>query len=402
MSGRGRIGVNGRFGRFRSECLLVTVLVALLCGGAAARSLVEEARAIAGRAEDIARLWPGFWPAEQAFVLYRRDGECVMYSPLETPAGFDAVEEAQRQLWRGHCTGSAFKAPILLAGEVGGVEAVGVLVEALRIGVPEFLLHEAFHAFQRTRFERRDSAGPDLNAFDFPADEDWMRWKLREALLLMEAVAKEEPPARHALIHLVLALRESRLQAMPAAAGELEDHYMRWEGTASYVERRLRGEVASADTARALAVEVMKGAISFAPWEFLLRVQSYYTGAAAGLLLDELGFADWQQRVMSGEPLYGLLAEATGYLGRNASVLRELAGSLRMDGLDSLVKRMRRNAGLIRVAEKRYSRAARHWLLVDLSQAAESSFQAAGMVGTSDALWSWSPILSSPSAKPWS
>jgi hypothetical protein len=356
---------------------LLACVVAQASPAAMAESLVERAQQIAARQSEYAQWWPGFWPEGQSFLLYQPDGECVFYSPDLAPVGLEPVAIEQPGFWRGQCEGAAFEVPMQLDRELAGVRTNAFRIDGGHPMIEQFVVHEAFHGFQFCAFEQRTGNSP--LGYDFPLDPGLVRSKLRETLLLFEAVAQTSDAARAYLVRLVLASRARRLSAMPEAARSSEDAYMRSEGTAKFIEYLSMGLAPGAETAKRLAAEAMRTNISSLSWEWLLRWQSYQTGAASALLLEAMGVPEWRQRVMRGEAFYDLLAEASGYLDDEAASLAERADAITLPSVESTVAVLIKQRSAIAKARARYDKAARHRLVIRPPTFHASVFQATRM-----------------------
>lgn len=364
---------------------VLLLLTGLCWGHAGAADLLVEARAIAARAASYSGIWPDFWPPEQAFVLYQGRGPCVMYSPTQTPDGFAPMNGASG-FWRGRCQGTRFQGPMLLFEEVGGVPVVGLRIlkdswsgNKLRT----YLLHEAFHGYQRGRFAEGDRE--HVLGVDLALDERLLASKFREAWLLFNAAGREDRQGQVLLARTVLALRAARLAAMPPSAEAIEDGFMRIEGTATFVELRAEGLVAGAAAGKRLAHDWASSRLEkVMPWELLLRWQSYQTGAAIALLLDAWQVPDWRSRVAAGETLFGLLSEASDYRDTDAEALRASTAGLGDSEFRPMVRKMLRNADLIQKFERRYRKAAQQTLAVELPAGLPANFVASEMISTAE------------------
>jgi hypothetical protein len=364
--------------RIQPVCLLLLACIAAQASPAAmAESLVERAQQIAARQPEYAQWWPGFWPEGQPFLLYEPGGGCVFYSPDLVPVGFEPAAMEQPGFWRGQCQGPAFQAPMQFLQEVAGVRTNAFRVDGRRSAIEQFVVHEAFHAFQFCAFERRTQGS--LHDYDFPLDPELVRSKLREALLLFEAVAQTSDAARADLVRLVLASRAQRLSAMPEAARSIEDAYMRSEGTAEFIEYLSMGLAPGVETAKRLAGEAMRADIPSLSWEWLLRWQSYRTGAASAFLLEAMGVPEWRQRVMRGDAFYDLLAEASGYFQDEAASLAERADAIPLPSVERTVAALIKHRSAIAKARARYDRAARHRLVIRPPSDHASVFKATRM-----------------------
>lgn len=294
--------------------ILLAGLVATACAAPAqARSLQDLAGGIAALDAQVSTFWPGYWPPGQPFVLYRPRGGCVMRSAEPPDAGFTAIAGAPG-FWQGACDDARFRGPMVLGETIGGIAAPAVelhsrLDELLPAGT--FLVHEAFHAFQDGHFDAIARADTD---FVFPRDEELVRMKLRESSFLLSASDTDDRARQIALVRAAIATREARLARMPADARAIEDRYLRTEGTAEYVDVRTAALIRASERPSKYLQDALRrrsGGLG-RTWEYLLRRQSYATGAAAGLLLDRWE-VDWKPHVAAGKPVFEILQIASGY-----------------------------------------------------------------------------------------
>jgi hypothetical protein len=289
---------------------LVAAVLLLLCVSSRADALTDVAQRIADAESELGAIWPGFWPAGQPFLLYQRNGSCVLVSRTPPQSGFSADENDPR-LWHGRCEGWRFRPAFLLEQSFGGIAA-----PAVRVGrrwapsVAEPLLHEAFHIHQAVHFAHVRHA---TLRFDLPARRDLVELKLHETALLIGALAHEERAERRRHVHLAQSLRAHRLARMDPVSASVEDHFMRVEGSAEWVGIAARRalEPTLRDAAELRSRWRMLDDSAGATWERLLRWQSYHSGAAALSLLETEGL-EWRQPLAAGAPPWQLLAEAFG------------------------------------------------------------------------------------------
>lgn len=337
-------------------------IAALFAGtNASAASPKQLARDIAALDDRLATFWPGYWPPGQPFVLYR-NGQCVMRSDKTPDTGFSAIDGAPG-FWEGRCDDARFEGPMVLDDIIAGVEAPAVELDKepaslQRLAV--FLLHEAFHAYQRNAFEDQDT--PASN-FDFPLDEELVRMKLRESSFLLSAADTEDRGRQIALVRAAVATRKARLERMPEEAARIEERYLRIEGTAEYISMRTQALVRGGDTpAKYLQDRLKHHSMHMGrTWEFMLRWQSYTTGAAAGLLLDRWE-VDWKPLVAEGMPLYDILETASGYDDAESAALLEASAGADSSGVIATARQLVRNDAAAGKALARYTRESRYTL----------------------------------------
>jgi hypothetical protein len=336
-------------------CSVLLALAGVL-SAAPVQALEEVARRIADAGPALSTLWPGFWPEDQAFLLYHRNGECVLASALAPDRDF-SPHPADPRLWRGRCEGPRFRPDFLLQQRFGGIEA-----PAVRVGrrwapaVVEPLAHEAFHAWQAANFRR--TAGLELR-FDLPPRRDLVMLKLHETALLIGALSAADAESRAHQVRLALALRAHRLAQMGQAAGAVEDHFMRIEGSAEWIGIGARRAL---EPGIHLPAELrarwrMPERATGATWEWLLRWQSYHSGAAALALL-EAEAAEWRLPLAEGLAPWALLARCYGSPSMDAeAALAEAARLNRWAGVPQAASRLVR---LDRQAAKALRRFQRH------------------------------------------
>lgn len=290
-----------------SGALLVLAASAPQTADDPAAILAERARAVEAQGDALARIWPGYWPPDQPFILYL-PGTGAAY-------GGEAARNGRR----------------FRPGEMEDVRFTFVLdypSEAdntilLRLDSAEeelsTLFHEQFHDYQSDAFRWLDRGGsggefvdvsaiPDLEAFAVAAEQ--------ERRLLYAALGPVTPEERLTLVHRYLAARERRLADLPSPIRNIESH-MEWnEGTAEYAALRAMtvmepGGPSMEDRVRErLARSLLRPGSSYVGDVF--RGRAYGTGAAMIVLLEDLGAANWRRRIERGEPLLSLLAEAAG------------------------------------------------------------------------------------------
>lgn len=268
------------------------------------RDLEAAVARIIAHQDALSRLWPGFWPEGQPFIIHHPETGAVF-------AG-DAAPE-----------GPEFR-PGALPGAVSSYELdypSGVVnTVALKydgdVADLETLFHEQFHDHQTAAFrwlgEGSDefvdvSLIPDLAGFAAAAEI--------ERRILAEALNARRPDDRRRLAARYLTLRHHRLSTLDPAVATAEA-YREWsEGTAEYVGVSGGAIVAGRpDRARARIVEALRRDLNDAPGGFSInwfRGRAYGVGAALAWLLDDLG-VDWRADIETGAHLDARLAQALG------------------------------------------------------------------------------------------
>lgn len=268
--------------------------------------LLAQAERVEAHTAALGRLWPGYWPETQAFILYAPEAGAVF--------GGDRLPDAPR-FKPGPLDGAEFH--FVLDYPSGRPDTV-----LLRPDGPDddlaTLFHEQFHDFQTEAFRWTADGGhqefvdldqiPDLLGFVAAAN--------LERLVLEAALRAPDPATRRDLARTYLALRTLRSSGVPATILTTE-RYREWsEGTAEFVGLQASALVAGHakdDLPRAIARNLTaydgKGENLNSA---LFRWRAYPVGAGLAWLLDDIGVADWRTTVADGAPLDVLLRLAIG------------------------------------------------------------------------------------------
>ncbi len=282
--------------------------------------MISTATKVSGAASKLARIWPGYWPRNQNFVLHAPGQGALLIGHGPAPPGFRALpsDRLPREL-----QGRAF----YHQGPLKGVEMLFVIdypVGANRtailmtqreglsstIGV---MLHEQFHGFQSSAFKNRGTqefvspkAIADRAAFAATADT--------ERVLLTAALASGDKRSSKALLHQYLALRGQRTAMLPESVRKTERGLERTEGTAEFAQIMGQEAVFGGGEAaiKAMLIEALRSQLASHQGQYMtvwFRNRSYSVGAAMTYLLDRLGTKNWRSRVQAGAALDTLLAE---------------------------------------------------------------------------------------------
>jgi hypothetical protein len=253
------------------------------------------AMAIDRRVVALARrdLWPGFDPA--AIPLAIHDGRLTwLFRHPAPPAEFRPVDGAHVMEGRHPAVTANTSA------EIGGVETA-ILWEGALSGSVEAAaataVHEAFHAYQRTHHPAW--AGNEMDFFVYPVDDaELLSLRRLESEALRRALRADGVAAAACWAALAVALREERFVAMPVRAAAYERGNELNEGLARYVEWRALDEPPPAWQLADYPPEAV-------------RLRTYATGAALGVLLDRFA-PGWRRRLAEAndQPLDRMLAEA--------------------------------------------------------------------------------------------
>ncbi|HLL31784.1 MAG TPA: hypothetical protein VK403_12380 [Allosphingosinicella sp.] len=271
----------------------------------------------------LARLWPGFWPADQAFIIYRPGSGALLVSAAAGPPGFAPLAAAGlpkplrgRARFRAGDL-DAVRRPFILGYPIGeGQMAVLVLAEDEAKDLATLIFHEQFHDYQRRAFKHRASsqfvaprAVPNRVSFAAAAET--------ERRILAAALASKPGRARHGLLHQYLALRREREKGLAPGVIGVERQFEKIEGTAKFIDRAAVALGPGRDgdlpglIAKVLGEDLGAGGQPFLTAWF--RSRSYGVGAALTYFVRELDPKHWQAAVEGTEPLDERLAELTGF-----------------------------------------------------------------------------------------
>lgn len=293
----------------RAKASLMVALALVVSAPAAAQDVTREtlmstAERIMERKDELSRLWPGFWPSGQPFVLHHPEVGAVF--------GGDAAPGGP-EFRSGPLPGalSAFE----LDYPSGAPNTV-----AVRFGNPDqglnLLFHEQFHDFQQDAFRWIGGGYEEFIDPELVSDRAGFAARAEiERRVLAEALMEPETAARRRLARRYLVLRRTRLQALPPEIGAVEAHREWSEGTAQYVG--IQGAAIAAGRPEAVKDTIVAGLrkdLIEADGGFMVnwfRWRAYDVGAAMAWLLDDLR-TDWRPRVQAGERLDSLLDEVLG------------------------------------------------------------------------------------------
>lgn len=293
-------------------------------------------------ASGLSRLWPGYWPVDQAYVLYDND-ECWLVGD-KAPLGAHAVEDAK--LPPG-LIGRSYTFPcdigkhhdFALEHDWGGVTAPGVRTRPTGGGKPrrvgkqsltvvDTLFHEQFHTFQHQHFRETEIGHVAVSALSASLVAD----KLMEKTLLVQALKAESEAQRRTVLQSYLSLRAARRDAMTPETRAVEDAWVRSEGTAQYMGDKATALVKGRPGSwrDELAIDFLQlevDAFDSPLADTLFRWQAYGVGAAELRLLEHFGL-DFPARIADGATPADLLLEALGQpLLPPAAIRKALEGS---------------------------------------------------------------------------
>lgn len=269
-------------------------------------ALTAQAERVERHAEALSRLWPGYWPQTQPFILYAPDIGAVF--------GGDRLPGTPR-FRPGRLEGAEFH--FVLDYPSGRPDTV-----LLRPDGPDddlsTLFHEQFHDFQNTAFRWTSRDGhqefvdlnsiPDLPGFIAALD--------LERLVLQAALLEPDLSVRRHLAQTYLALRTARSAGLPAEILAVQQQREWSEGTAEFIGLQASNLIAGRpDTAlpRAIADNLtVPGEKDMSLVSELFRWRAYPVGAALTWLLADLDADQWRTHISRGVPLDALLRQTIG------------------------------------------------------------------------------------------
>ncbi len=285
---------------------------------AAKQMMIATAAQLASASTALSAIWPGYWPAEQAFIIHVEGEGALLVSPGLRPEGFQPLPDAAVPA---SLKGRAFFHPGTLAGAARpfvpafpiGEGRTAMLVNAAGRdpeSIIDVIVHEQFHDHQNGAFKHKAAS-----QFVHPqAVKDRVTFAAAaeiERRVLSAALTAGSDSERRQLLGSYFALRREREASVPAEVVAVEQGYERLEGTAKYVERAAHAEI-FAGGGRALPALLAKELDSpinpSGPFGTVwFRVRSYSTGAAVTYLISQYD-KDWHSKIAAGAKLDALLA----------------------------------------------------------------------------------------------
>ncbi|QBQ47595.1 hypothetical protein [Brevundimonas naejangsanensis] len=269
-------------------------------------ALIAQAERVERHADALSRLWPGYWPKDQPFILYAPDIGAV----------FGGARRPGTPRFRpGRLEGAEFH---FVLDYPSGVPDTVLLRPDGADDDLSTLFHEQFHDFQNTAFRWMSGDGhqefvdldaiPDLAGFIAALD--------LERLVLQAALLEPDAPARKHLAQTYLALRTARSADLPAEVLAVQQQREWSEGTAEFIGLQASHLIAgrpdaalSSAIARALATPSQNDMSLVSE---LFRWRAYPVGAALTWLLADVGADQWRTQVGQGAPLDVLLRQTIG------------------------------------------------------------------------------------------
>lgn len=339
--------------------------------------LIQTAARMVRSGKVLSRIWPGYWPTDQAFILVAAGEGALLISPGPRPTGFEPLlskdlppELRGRAFYRAGTidqTGRPFipdfpigngKTAILVnyAGK-GAVPIEGPAISATALA-----LHEQFHVYQTSAFERE----PASQFLDPLAVKDRVAFAASaeiEQRVLEAAIKARTDTGRKKLLHQYFALRQEREATISNEVREVEQSFERSEGTARYVDRVAIAHLFNGGAAavpelivKELDKDLVRNTGAFGTVWF--RIRGYSTGAALSYLLS-LYEPRWRQKVEQGAALDQLLRTAVGAPAQAAALAQ---GARETFGYE---ERRRQLEAPIRAAEKKELKSVDEFLALD-------------------------------------
>lgn len=124
-------------------------------------ALLTLAGSLLDAAPRLAKIWPGYWPPEQPFILYVPGEGALLISTGEKPSSFQPLAAAGipdrlkgRAFWHGGALPDV-RRPFITDYPIGPGKTA-ILADATRMSedsIVSLLLHEQFHAYQEHAFK---------------------------------------------------------------------------------------------------------------------------------------------------------------------------------------------------------------------------------------------------------
>jgi hypothetical protein len=286
------------------------------------------AQVVRGSAQ-LARIWPTYWPEDQAFIIQIRDQGALLISSasIAPPTGFEVLSAASippelrgRAFFHsGSLEGTT--APFITDFPLGnGRTAMFANAGSSAEQTLLLLIHEQFHAYQRTAFRSNGTGSQFINPLAIRDRTRFAAGADIERRVLRAAIASSSPEERTGLLRQYFALRRAREATVPAAVVGVEEGFERSEGTAKYVDRVAHAVLLEHSPALpSLLMENFDQDLTsdqsgfngaFATTWF--RSRSYGTGAALCYLLSLYDPQNWRSKIEQGAKLDVLLESFVG------------------------------------------------------------------------------------------
>jgi hypothetical protein len=293
------------------------------------QEMVQTAGRIVRGGKALSRIWPGYWPKDQAFIFHAAGEGALLISPGPRPAGFEplpagdlppelrgrafyrpgTMEEADRPFIFDFPIGNGKTAILVDYTSRGGAPIEGTAITGTMVA-----LHEQFHAYQNTAF-KGETAGQFVDPLAVKDRVAFAAAAETEQRVLGAAIKARSAAERKKLLQQYFALRQEREATIPAEVRQVEQGYERSEGTAKYVDRVAHAHLFGGGAAavpelivKELEQNLMRGGAFGNVW---FGGRAYSTGAALSYLLS-LYDPLWRRKVEQGAYLDELLKDAVG------------------------------------------------------------------------------------------
>ncbi len=287
-------------------------------------AIKEQIIALAGdivqSAPQISKIWSGYWPVSQAFIINIRGQGALLISSGSKPESFIPISESKLP---DSLVGKAtyyegmlkdVPQPFYLNYDIGNDQSA-VLVninpsdfetELFLSNIRALILHEQFHAYQNMQFLSEEYA--DYTPNDIRDRANFAVSAHIERQILIDAIKASSKDEQIAYLHRYFAMRRLREETNLANIAIAEQVYERSEGTAEFAERSALTIISGGDDAmlRELLIEglqedlLREGSIFNS---IFIRSKSYHNGAALAYLISQYDDGDWQQKVEQGTNL---------------------------------------------------------------------------------------------------
>lgn len=270
--------------------------------------LLDVAARIASASDRLSRIWPGYWPEGQPFVIHVAAQGALLVADERVPPGWEPLTGDNlppslrgRSYWRRGSIEGASR-PFITGFPIGDGR-IAIFVNAAQDPETTFalLLHEQFHHYQASKFRPlalqfvAPDAVPDRVSFAAAAE--------LERRILSAALSASSATERDHLLRVYLAARHAREATVPAEVRRIERQFEISEGTARYVDRAARSIAFEGVDLERLLVEDLGEPLLDKRGPFTtiwFRTRSYATGAALTHLFKALDPHNWRAAIEAG------------------------------------------------------------------------------------------------------
>lgn len=341
---------------------------------------MAQAERVEHHADALSRLWPGYWPKDQPFILYAPDigavfgGHRLPGTPRFRP---------------GRLEGAEFH---FVLDYPSGVPNTVLLQPDGPDDDLSTLFHEQFHDLQNTAFRWMSGDGHqefvDLNAI--PDLAGFIAALDLERLVLQAALLEPDASARRHLARTYLALRTARSADLPAEVLAVQQQREWSEGTAEFIGLQASHLIAGRpDAALPSAIAIALATPSQNDLSLvseLFRWRAYPVGAALTWLLADVGADQWRAQVGQGVPLDVHLRQTIGEVSvEDVATARFDLPALKAQAAERLA-----HAPESVTTREAFLDQAAHWLVLELKspvnrgREVQLSFSAGGMTPLAD------------------